>query len=80
MKPHGQYKVTLEGSVVHVFPEGGFNEEGIQEMHEHVLLVAPKNKQWALFEHPKDLAGLTPEALKELIVSYNVLVNKIVKS
>lgn len=70
MQPHGDYKVELINDVVHVFPLGGFNEEGIQEVREQVLLIAPKDRAWGLFEHPKDLAGLTPEALGELLKSY----------
>jgi hypothetical protein len=70
MNPHGDYKVELINDVVHVFPIGGFNEGGIRELREQILLIAPINRAWGLFEHPKDLAGLTPEASNELLKSY----------
>ena len=72
MKPHGNYKVELRHDIVHVFPVGGFNEDGIRDVREQVLLIAPKNRPWGLFEHPKDLAGLTPEASEELLKSYQI--------
>jgi hypothetical protein len=70
MKSHGDYKIELINDVVHTFPVAGFNEEGIRELREQILLIAPVDRPWALFEHPKDLAGLTPEALEELLKSY----------
>jgi len=42
MKSHGDYKVQLINNIVHVFPVGGFNGEGIKEVREQVLLLAPK--------------------------------------
>jgi len=70
MKPHGDYKIELLDNVVHIYPVEGFNEEGIQELREQILLIAPIDRPWALFEHPRDMAGLTPEALVELLKSY----------
>jgi ligand-binding SRPBCC domain-containing protein len=52
---------------------GGFNEEGIRDLRAQILRIAPINEVWGLFEHPKDLAGLTPEASKELLKSYQSL-------
>lgn len=73
MNPHGDYKIELINDVIHVFPIGGFNEEGIQEVRDAILLLAPKNRPWGLFEHPKDLAGLTPEAADELLKTYRYI-------
>ena len=70
MQPHGDYKVELINDVVHVFPLGGFNEEGILKVREQILLVIPTKRPWALFEHPRELAGLTPEAADELLKTY----------
>ncbi|WP_019027758.1 hypothetical protein [Colwellia piezophila] len=76
MKSHGDYKIELLNDVVHIFPSGGFNEEGIREVRDKVLLIAPTIKPWGLFEHPKDLAGLTPEAAEELLKSYQMFSNR----
>ena len=70
MWAHGNFKIELKGNVIHVYPVGGFNKEGIDEVHTEVSIVAPNNTAWILFEHPKDLAGLTPEALDALVESY----------
>lgn len=72
MKSHGNFVVELINDVVHIFPSGGFNEEGIIEIRDQVLLIAPTDKPWGVFEHPKDLAGLTPEATQELLKSYQI--------
>lgn len=70
MESHGDYTIQLVGNVVHVFPVGGFNEEGIEEVQEEILKTAPSSENWALLEHPKGLAGLTPEAAEKLISGY----------
>ncbi|RTR39493.1 hypothetical protein EKG38_06705 [Shewanella canadensis] len=73
MKPHGEYKIELMNNIVHVFPSGGFNEQGIIQLHKKIASIAPHDKPWALLEHPKNIAGLTPEAVEELINSYQNL-------
>ncbi len=73
MKPHGDYKIEVIDNVVHVYPTGGFNEQGIKLMHEDIASIAPLNKRWALFEHPKNIAGLTPESIEELVRCYQHL-------
>ena len=70
MKSHGDYKVELINDIVHIYPVGGFNAEGILDVRGSVLSIAPTDRPWGLFEHPKDLAGLTPEASDELLKSY----------
>ncbi len=70
MNPHGNYIIEVVDDIVHVFPSGGFNALGIEELHQDIVLKAPINRPWALFEHPRDLAGLTPEAIEALINSY----------
>lgn len=73
MGPHGNFKVELINSVVHAFPSGGFNERGVIELRKEILRIAPLDSSWILVEHPKDLAGLTPDALTELIKTYQVV-------
>ena len=70
MEGHGDYTIQLIGNVVHVFPIGGFNEQGIEELQQAILKAAPKSEKWALLEHPKGMAGLTPEAAEQLISGY----------
>ena len=72
MKPHGQYKLYLEGDILHVYPFGGFNVQGIIELHQTIILRAPSGS-WALFEHLIDKAGLTPDAVSEVIRFYRRL-------
>jgi alkyl hydroperoxide reductase subunit AhpC len=74
MESHGDYEITIIDDVVHVFPTGGFNEQGICDLRERILTIAPKDKSWGLFEHPRDLAGLTPDALEEILKSYQAFI------
>ena len=69
MLEHGEFTIETEGRVVHVYPKGSFNKQGIAKLCEAVLSVRPAGK-WALFEHPRDVAGVTPDAASELAASY----------
>lgn len=69
MLEHGEFSIEVEGQVVHVYPIGSFNEKGIAKLCKAVLAVKPEGK-WALFEHPRDVAGVTPDAAFELAASY----------
>ena len=70
MLEHGSFHLEVIGDVIHIYPKGGFNEYGIKKMHEKILSIAPNNRAWTLIEHPKDQAGLTPEAAEELCKNY----------
>ncbi|MFC3153259.1 hypothetical protein ACFOEK_19625 [Litoribrevibacter euphylliae] len=73
MKEHGIYRIEESGDIIHVYPVGGFNEYGIKSLHQEIRSIAPKDRAWVLIEHPKDEAGLTPEAAKELCKNYCLL-------
>jgi len=65
-KAHGEMEIVLEGNIVHTYPQGAFNGEGIKKFRQKILEKAPRNKPWILFEHPMNEAEITPEALIEL--------------
>ena len=73
MRAHGDYNLVLKGNIIHVYPTGGFNAEGVEALHRDISDLMPENESWALFEHPKDLAGLTPDAIEMLILYYKKL-------
>ncbi len=72
VKPHGNYKIELRDQIVHVYPTGGFNDIGIQLLRKSILELAPSTAPWALFEHPKNMAGLTPDAVNAIRESYKI--------
>ena len=74
MHAHGNFQINLEGNIVHVYPVGDFNEIGINELQGEIIRLAPKNTSWALIEHPKNAAGLTPEAALQLVQGYQQFV------
>ena len=67
MESHGNYKIELIENIVHIYPSGGFNEQGVKQLNDKVLLIAPLETPWALVAHPDDSAGLTPEAVNEIV-------------
>jgi hypothetical protein len=73
MLVHGKYQLEMEDGIIHVYPVGGFNEFGIRKLHEDILELAPPNEPWALIEHPRSEAGLTPAAAAELAANYQKL-------
>lgn len=73
MNPHGYYKIESIGNVVHVYLSGGFNEHGVKQVNEEIVSIAPRKIAWALFAHPQNHAGLTPEAVDELVEFFKSL-------
>ena len=71
MKSHGSFTLKLEEHVVHTYACNGFNEFGVIDYRESILKLVAKEPSWILFEHVEDCAGVTPEALRELILTYN---------
>lgn len=69
MEAHGYFDVERIDSIVHAYPRGGFNAQGIIALRTEVISQAPQTP-WILFEHPKELAGLTPDAVDALKESY----------
>lgn len=70
MQEHGDFELKIIGNVIHTYPMSGFNEFGIQRIRKAILELAEGLESWALFEHPKSLAGLTPEASVEIAKSF----------
>lgn len=73
MLEHGNYHMELVGNILHVYPVGGFNEFGINALHLEIRQIAPRDIAWALIEHPKSSASLTPEAATALCNNYKLM-------
>ncbi|MDF2177848.1 hypothetical protein P2G88_06255 [Aliiglaciecola sp. CAU 1673] len=70
MKEHGTFSLTLIDKTVHSYPIDSFNQYGIERYRDAVLAMAACLNQWLLFEHPRNLAALTPDGLKALGDAY----------
>lgn len=76
MQPeHGNYRLLVEGAMIHNYPSGGFNAEGIKALADEILAAAPKGQAWVLFEHPKLDAGLTPDGIEAIKMMYDILID-----
>ena len=71
MNSHGHFTLKLCEHVVHAHARDGFNELGIIEYRESLLKLVHGKSSWILFEHIEESAGLTPEAINELVLTYN---------
>lgn len=76
MLEHGEYRLEWSGQVLHNYPVGGFNEFGIDSMRDRILEVVGDRNGWAFFEHPRDNAGLTPEAVPALCRMHQALIRQ----
>jgi hypothetical protein len=70
MKAHGNFSLQIEEYVVQAHLSDGFNEFGIIEYRESILNIVNNEIAWTLNNNITESAGLTPEALKELIITY----------
>lgn len=75
-KVHGITNVELEGNIVRTKPVGGFNSEGVIQYAEKVLSIAPTDQQWVLYDEVDTNAGLTPEAVDELLKQFRHFIEK----
>jgi hypothetical protein len=73
MFAHGEYTIEVKDQVVHTYPSGAFNQEGLEKIHSSILENRPEHENWGLYEHPDDSSGLTPEAIEELLHFYQSL-------
>ncbi|MDC0602545.1 hypothetical protein OAP14_05890 [Aliiglaciecola sp.] len=71
MNAHGEYEIKKDGFIVHVYPAGAFNYEGIIELKSEVLNIVSTEKKWVLFGHHTNQAFVIPEALDALIDAFN---------
>ncbi len=73
---HGNYRLLIEGRIIHNYPVGGFNAEGIMHLADDIAAAAPPTGHWVLFEHPKSDAGLTPDGVEAIRMMYEILMER----
>lgn len=71
-----EIKAHIEGRVIHVYPEGAFGEREVNLYEAQIEKLIPKDTTWALFEHPKLIAGLSPDGQKALLPVYMRLISR----
>lgn len=64
-----------EGNIIHTYPMGSFGRKEVTLHYQAVVKFAEHHKTWALFEHPKANAGLSPEGEIALMTQYQNVVN-----
>lgn len=66
---HGTFHIEIVGNIIHGYPEGAFNPEGVSDYYETILKEAEQFNGWGYFLHTNDNYGMTPEA-KAMIPKY----------
>ncbi|EAR60490.1 hypothetical protein [Neptuniibacter caesariensis] len=67
----GEFSLVVEAKVIHTYPLGGFDEQDIAVYRDEIIQAGEGLGKWVLFEHPKKIGSLTPEALELLTQAYN---------
>ncbi|MBT1062120.1 hypothetical protein KJY73_00990 [Bowmanella sp. Y26] len=70
MLEHGTFTLSLKGRVLHTFPTGSFNRQGLVKYRQAVLAAVVGKSNWVLYEHAGNGTALTNDALPELIATY----------
>lgn len=73
MFEHGEFTLEVQGPVLHTWPTGSFNKPGLVRYQRGVLAAATGLQDWVLFEHPKNVAAVTNEAMEALGETYKLL-------
>ncbi|ALS99609.1 hypothetical protein [Lacimicrobium alkaliphilum] len=73
MLEHGEYSLELKGQVLHTWPVGSFNRPGLLRYQRGVLAATEPLDRWVLFEHPKNVAAVTNEAMEALGETYQLI-------
>lgn len=73
MLEHGEYKLELKGQVLHTWPVGSFNRPGLLRYQRGVSAATEPVDRWVLFEHPKNVAAVTNDAMEALGETYKLI-------
>ena len=72
---HGVYSLRLEGNIVFCDYAEGFNIQGVIELKQELLALTSSLKYWVLYQLPESSAGITQDAIVEMMNSYVELQN-----
>ena len=72
----GNFRLLIEGRIIHNYPVGGFNAQGIMHLADDIVAAAPPSGDWVLFEHPKADAALTEDGMQAIRMMYEILTER----
>ena len=72
----GNFRLLIEGRIIHNYPVGGFNAQGIMHLADDIVSAAPPSGDWVLFEHPKADAALTEDGMQAIRMMYEILTER----
>ncbi|MDA8621020.1 hypothetical protein N9L48_00060 [Psychrosphaera sp.] len=67
---HGVYSLRLEGHIVYCDYAEGFNIQGVIELKQDLLAITENLSYWVLYQLPEPSAGITQDAIIEMMNSY----------
>lgn len=67
---HGLYSLSLSQNTVSCDYSEGFNLHGVRELTRDVLSLTAHLNAWVLFQRPTETAGITHDAIGEMMAGY----------
>lgn len=67
---HGSYSLSLSQNTVSCDYSEGFNLHGVRELTRDILSLTAHLSEWVLFQRPTETAGITHDAIGEMMAGY----------
>ena len=67
---HGSYSLSLQGDTVYCDYADGFNLSGVRKLTIDILSLTGPLNAWVLFQRPTETAGITHDAIGEMMAGY----------
>lgn len=67
---HGSYSLSLQCDTVYCDYADGFNLSGVRKLTLDILSLTASLNAWVLFQRPTETAGITHDAIGEMMAGY----------
>lgn len=67
---HGSYSLSLSQNTVSCDYSDGFNLHGVRKLTRDILSLTAHLNAWVLFQRPTETAGITHDAIGEMMAGY----------
>jgi len=67
---HGNYSLSLQRQTVYCDYADGFNLSGVRKLTLDILSLTTSLNEWVLFQRPTESAGVTHDAIGEMMAGY----------
>lgn len=72
---HGSYALSFSEGVLYCDYSDGFNKAGVKKLVAEMLSMMSHESHWVLYQKPEPSAGITHDAIKDMMAGYVALQN-----